>query len=71
MRCGGCPSKVRPRRRSSASVRPSTGDSNDRLLPVQLVDGGKIIGEKSLDTSRERQKRPRRAAPRGAQDVSG
>jgi nicotinate phosphoribosyltransferase len=33
---------------------PPSGDSNDRPLLVQLVDRGKIIGEESLDTSRER-----------------
>ncbi len=42
---------------------PPTGDSNDRPLLVQLVDGGKIIGEESLDTSRERHRNARAELP--------
>jgi nicotinate phosphoribosyltransferase len=47
-----------------------SGDSNDRRLLVQLVDGGKIIGEESLDTSRERHRRARAELPLEALKMS-
>ena len=47
-----------------------SGDSNDRPLLVQLVDGGKIIGEESLDTSRERHRRARAELPLEALKMS-
>jgi nicotinate phosphoribosyltransferase len=49
---------------------PPSGDSNDRPLLVQLVDGGKIIGEESLDTSRERHRRARAELPLEALKMS-
>jgi nicotinate phosphoribosyltransferase len=49
---------------------PPSGDSNDRPLLVQLVDGGKIIGEESLDTSRERHMRARAELPLEALKMS-
>jgi nicotinate phosphoribosyltransferase len=36
---------------------PPAGDSNDRPLLVQLVDGGTIIGDESLETIRHRHER--------------
>ena len=51
---------------------PPSGDSNDRPLLVQLVDGGQDHRRGiSRHQSRATQKRSRRAAARGAQDVSG
>ena len=47
-----------------------SGDSNDRRLLVQLVDGGKIIGEESLDASRERHRRARAELPLEALKMS-
>jgi nicotinate phosphoribosyltransferase len=47
-----------------------SADSNDRRLLVQLVDGGKIIGEESLDTSRERHRRARAELPLEALKMS-
>jgi nicotinate phosphoribosyltransferase len=47
-----------------------SGDSNDRRLLVQLVDGGKIIGEESLDSSRERHRRARAELPLEALKMS-
>jgi nicotinate phosphoribosyltransferase len=47
-----------------------SGDSNDRPLLVQLVDGGKIIGEESLDTSRERHRLARAELPLEALKMS-
>jgi len=49
---------------------PPSGDSNDRPLLVQLVDGGKIIGEESLDTSRERHRSARAELPLEALKMS-
>lgn len=49
---------------------PPSGDSNDRLLLVQLVDGGKIIGEESLDTIRERHRSARAELPLEALKMS-
>jgi nicotinate phosphoribosyltransferase len=49
---------------------PPSGDSNDRPLLVQLVDGGKIIGEESLDTSRERHRSTRAELPLDALKMS-
>jgi nicotinate phosphoribosyltransferase len=47
-----------------------SGDSNDRRLLAHLVDGGKIIGEESLDTSRERHRRARAELPLEALKMS-
>jgi nicotinate phosphoribosyltransferase len=47
-----------------------TGDSNDRPLLVQLVDGGKIIGDESLETIRERHSRCRAELPLDALKMS-
>jgi nicotinate phosphoribosyltransferase len=47
-----------------------SGDSNDRRLLALLVDGGKIIGEESLDTSRERHRRARAELPLEALKMS-
>jgi nicotinate phosphoribosyltransferase len=49
---------------------PPTGDSNDRPLLVQLVDGGTIIGEESLETIRERHERSRSELPLEALKMS-
>jgi nicotinate phosphoribosyltransferase len=49
---------------------PPSGDSNDRPLLVQLVEGGKIIGEESLDTSRERHRSARAELPLEALKMS-
>jgi len=49
---------------------PPSGDSNDRPLLVQLVEGGKIIGEESLDTSRERHRTARAELPLEALKMS-
>jgi nicotinate phosphoribosyltransferase len=49
---------------------PPSGDSNDRPLLVQLVDGGKIIGEESLDTSRARHRSARAELPLEALKMS-
>ena len=49
---------------------PPSGDSNDRPLLVQLVDGGKIIGEESLDISRERHRSARAELPLEALKMS-
>jgi nicotinate phosphoribosyltransferase len=49
---------------------PPSGDSNDRPLLVQLVEGGKIIGQESLDTSRERHRSARAELPLEALKMS-
>jgi nicotinate phosphoribosyltransferase len=49
---------------------PPTGDSNDRPLLVQLVDGGTIIKEESLETIRERHERSRSELPLEALKMS-
>lgn len=49
---------------------PPSGDANDRPLLVQLVEGGKIIGEESLDTSRERHRSARAELPLEALKMS-
>jgi nicotinate phosphoribosyltransferase len=49
---------------------PPSGDSNDRPLLVQLVEGGKIIGEESLNTSRERHRSARAELPLEALKMS-
>ncbi|HEY6813617.1 MAG TPA: nicotinate phosphoribosyltransferase [Propionibacteriaceae bacterium] len=50
-------------------VAPS-GDSNDRPLLVQLVAGGKIIGDESLEVMRERHVRSRAELPLEALKMS-
>jgi len=49
---------------------PPTGDSNDRPLLVQLVEGGTIIEEESLETIRERHERSRSELPLEALKMS-
>ncbi len=49
---------------------PPTGDSNDRPLLVQLVEGGAIIEEESLETIRERHERSRSELPLEALKMS-
>jgi nicotinate phosphoribosyltransferase len=49
---------------------PPSGDSNDRPLLVQLVDGGKIIGDESLEVMRERHVRSRAELPLEALKMS-
>ena len=47
-----------------------SGDSNDRPLLIQLVASGKIIGEETLETSRERHSRSRAELPLEALKMS-
>jgi len=47
-----------------------SGDSNDRPLLIQLVANGKIIGEETLETSRERHSRSRAELPLEALKMS-
>jgi nicotinate phosphoribosyltransferase len=49
---------------------PPTDDSNDRPLLVQLVDGGEIVGEESLETIRQRHLRSRAELPLEALKLS-
>jgi nicotinate phosphoribosyltransferase len=49
---------------------PPSGDSNDRPLLVQLVDGGTIVGEESLETARQRHLRARAELPLEALKMS-
>jgi nicotinate phosphoribosyltransferase len=49
---------------------PPSGDSNDRPLLVRLVDRGEIVGEESLETSRERHLRARAELPLEALKMS-
>ena len=49
---------------------PPTDDSNDRPLLVQLVDGGEIVGEESLETIRQRHLRSRAELPLEALKMS-
>jgi nicotinate phosphoribosyltransferase len=49
---------------------PPEGDSNDRSLLVQLVESGKIVGEESLETIRERHLRSRSELPLEALKMS-
>jgi nicotinate phosphoribosyltransferase len=42
---------------------PPTGDSNDRLLLVRLVEAGRIVGDESLETMRQRHRRSRTELP--------
>jgi nicotinate phosphoribosyltransferase len=49
---------------------PPSGDSDDRPLLVQLVDGGKIIGEEPLEVMRERHLRSRAELPMEALKMS-
>jgi nicotinate phosphoribosyltransferase len=49
---------------------PPSGDSNDRPLLVQLVDGGTIVGEESLETARQRHLQARAELPLEALKMS-
>jgi nicotinate phosphoribosyltransferase len=49
---------------------PPGGDSNDRPLLVQLVDGGTIVGEESLETARQRHLQARAELPLEALKMS-
>ena len=49
---------------------PPSGDTNDRPLLVQLVERGKIVGEESLETIRERHLRCRAELPLEALKMS-
>jgi nicotinate phosphoribosyltransferase len=49
---------------------PPGGDSNDRPLLVQLVDGGTIVGEESLETARHRHLQARAELPLEALKMS-
>ena len=49
---------------------PPNGDSNDRPLLVQLVKGGKIVGDEPLETSRQRHIRTRAELPLEALKMS-
>jgi nicotinate phosphoribosyltransferase len=49
---------------------PPEGDSNDRPLLVQLVESGKIVGEESLETIRQRHLRSRAELPLEALKMS-
>jgi nicotinate phosphoribosyltransferase len=49
---------------------PPAGDSNDRPLLVQLVESGKIVGEESLETIRQRHLRSRAELPLDALKMS-
>jgi nicotinate phosphoribosyltransferase len=49
---------------------PPSGDSNDRPLLVQLVKGGKIVGEEPLETMRQRHVRARAQLPLEALKMS-
>jgi nicotinate phosphoribosyltransferase len=42
---------------------PPTGDSNDRPLLVRLVEAGRIVGDESLETMRQRHRRSRTELP--------
>ena len=46
------------------------GDSNDRALLVKLVDGGKIVGDETLEIMRERHLRSRAELPLEALKMS-
>jgi nicotinate phosphoribosyltransferase len=48
----------------------AAGDSNDRELLVQLVDGGEIVGGESLQAARERHQRARAELPLEAMKMS-
>jgi len=54
----------------SHRTRRSAGDSNHRPLLVQLVDGGKIIGDEPLEVMRERHLRVRAELPLEALKMS-
>jgi nicotinate phosphoribosyltransferase len=49
---------------------PPTGDSNDRPLLVRLVEAGKIVGDESLETMRQRHRRSRTELPLEALKMS-
>lgn len=49
---------------------PPEGDNNDRPLLVQLVESGKIVGEESLETIRQRHLRSRAELPLDALKMS-
>jgi nicotinate phosphoribosyltransferase len=49
---------------------PPSGDTNDRRLLVQLVDGGTVVGEESLETARQRHLRARAELPPEALKMS-
>jgi nicotinate phosphoribosyltransferase len=49
---------------------PPDGDSNDRPLLVRLVEGGKVVGEESLETIRQRHLRSRAELPLEALKMS-
>jgi nicotinate phosphoribosyltransferase len=49
---------------------PPEGDNNDRPLLVQLVESGKIVGEESLETIRQRHLRSRAELPLDARKMS-
>ena len=49
---------------------PPSGDGNDRPLLVQLVDGGTIVGEESLETARQRHLQARAELPLEALKMS-
>jgi nicotinate phosphoribosyltransferase len=49
---------------------PPSGDTNDRALLVQLVDGGTVVGEESLETARRRHLRARAELPPEALKMS-
>lgn len=49
---------------------PPSGDSNERPLLVQLVDGGRIIGDEPLEVMRERHLRSRAELPLEALKMS-
>ena len=49
---------------------PPSGDSNDRGLLVKLVDGGKIVGDETLEIMRERHLRSRAELPLEALKMS-
>jgi nicotinate phosphoribosyltransferase len=48
----------------------SAGDSNDRTLLTQLVSGGEVVGEESLDAARDRHHRVRAELPAEALKMS-
>jgi nicotinate phosphoribosyltransferase len=49
---------------------PPRGDANDRPLLVQLVDGGRIVGDEPLDAMRQRHLRSRAELPLEALKMS-
>jgi nicotinate phosphoribosyltransferase len=49
---------------------PPTNDGDDRLLLVQLVDGGKVVGREPLEAARERHLSSRAELPVAAHKMS-